>query len=314
MLSAQTTVVTALVDLQSRESSGRRDIDWYLTRCSGILSTRHPLVVFTEPQLVEPLHEIRHRLAPDSSIRIIGLPFDQFPRTRDVPTITAAFDAGRRPPTASNPVKDTPEYIALGWSKPGLLEVAANQDHFASRMYWWADIALLEVAQPLEGVSFDGLLESSDCELHANVLWETDPSEYEDRGRFYQTTSFSKVAGGIFGVSANNVSRFSSDFDREVDRCLASGWPTIDEVILGVVVDQHRENAELSYGPWETLLSNFHEPRMAAWHRLRLLRDCRNRGLNERAHKHYEQLNSAWENGRIDLSVEEQQLLGDLRN
>lgn len=314
MLSAQTTVVTALVDLQSRESSGRRDIDWYLTRCSGILSTRHPLVVFTEPQLVEPLHEIRHRLAPDSSIRIIGLPFDQFPRTRDVPTITAAFDAGRRPPTASNPVKDTPEYIALGWSKPGLLEVAANQDHFASRMYWWADIALLEVAQPLEGVSFDGLLESSDCELHANVLWETDPSEYEDRGRFYQTTPFSKVAGGIFGVSANNVSRFSSDFDREVDRCLASGWPTIDEVILGVVVDQHRDNAELSYGPWETLLSNFHEPRMAAWHRLRLLRDCRNRGLNERTHKHYEQLNSALENGRIDLSVEEQQLLGDLRN
>lgn len=217
MLSAQTTVVTALVDLQSRESSGRRDIDWYLTRCSGILSTRHPLVVFTEPQLVEPLHEIRHRLAPDSSIRIIGLPFDQFPRTRDVPTITAAFDAGRRPPTASNPVKDTPEYIALGWSKPGLLEVAANQDHFASRMYWWADIALLEVAQPLEGESFDGLLESSDCELHANVLWETDPSEYEDRGRFYQTTPFSKVAGGIFGVSANNVSRFSNDFDREVD-------------------------------------------------------------------------------------------------
>ena len=314
MLSAQATVVTALVDLQSRESSGRRDIGWYLTRCSGILSTRHPLVVFTEPQLVEPLHEIRHRLAPDSSIRIIGLPFDQFPRTRDVPTITAAFDAGRRPPTASNPVKDTPEYIALGWSKPGLLEVAANQDHFASRMYWWADIALLEVAQPLEGVSFDGLLESSDCELHANVLWETDPSEYEDRGRFYQTTPFSKVAGGIFGVSANNVSRFSSDFDREVDRCLASGWPTIDEVILGVVVDQHRDNAELSYGPWETLLSNFHEPRMAAWHRLRLLRDCRNRGLNERAHKHYEQLNSALENGRIDLSVEEQQLLGDLRN
>ena len=85
-------------------------------------------------------------------------------------------------------------------------------------------------------------------------------------------------------------------------------------MILGVVVDQHRDNAELSYGPWETLLSNFHEPRMAAWHRLRLLRDCRNRGLNERAHKHYEQLNSAWENGRIDLSVEEQQLLGDLRN
>jgi hypothetical protein len=270
--------------------------------------------VFTEPQLVEPLHEIRHRLAPDSSIRIIGLPFDQFPRTRDVPTITAAFDAGRRPPTASNPVKDTPEYIALGWSKPGLLEVAANQDHFASRMYWWADIALLEVAQPLEGESFDGLLESSDCELHANVLWETDPSEYEDRGRFYKATPFSKVAGGIFGVSANNVSRFSNDFDREVDRCLTSGWPTIDEVILGVVVDQHRDNAELSYGPWETLLSNFHEPRMAAWHGLRLLRDCRNRGLNERAHKHYERLTFAWENGRIDLSVEEQQLLGDLRN
>jgi hypothetical protein len=53
---------------------------------------------------------------------------------------------------------------------------------------------------------------------------------------------------------------------------------------------------------------------MAAWHRLRLLRDCLNRSLSERAHKHYEQLNSAWENGRIVLSVEEQQLLRDVRN
>lgn len=312
MSSAQTTVVTALVDLQSRESSDRRDIDWYLARCSGVLSTRHPLVVFTEPQLVEPLQGIRHRLAPDSSTRVISLPFDQFPRTRDIPTITAAFDAGRRPPTASNPVKDTPEYIALGWSKPGLLEVAANQDCFGSKMYWWADIALLEVAQPLEGEAFDKLLESSDCELHANVLWETDPSEYEDRGRYYRATPFSKVAGGIFGLSANNVSRFSNDFDREVDQCLASGWPTIDEVILGIVVDQHRDNAELSYGPWETLLSNFREPRLAAWHRLRLLQDCTNRGLNERARRHYEQLDSAWKSGRIDLGIEEQQLLRDL--
>jgi hypothetical protein len=314
VLSAQTTVVTALVDLQSRELSDRRDIDWYLTRCSGILSTRHSLVVFTEPQLVEPLHEIRHRLAPDSSTQIVGLPFSQFPRTRDVPTITEAFAAGRRPPTASNPVKDTPEYIALGWSKPGLLEVAANHDRFDSKMYWWADIALLGVAQPLEGESLDGLLESSDCELYANVLWETDPYEYEDRGLYYRSTPFSKVAGGIFGVSANNVARFSKDFDREVDQCLASGWPTIDEVILGVVVDQHRGNAELCYGPWETLLSNFREPRMAAWHRLRLLRDCLNRGLNERARMHSEQLNSAWEKGRIELNVEEQQLLRDLRH
>ena len=313
MSSAQTTIVTALVDLQSRESSERRDIEWYLTHCNGILSTRHALVVFTEPQLVEPMREIRRRLAPDSSSRIFSLPFDQFPRAHDVSAITAAFDEGQRPPTASNPVKDTPDYIALGWSKPALLEIAANEDRFGSTMYWWADIALLQVAQPLDGETIDEILETSDCELHANVLWETDASEYVDRNRYYATTPFSKIAGGLFGLSAQSVSGFRTAFDQEVDRCVATGWPTIDEVILGIVVDQHRESAQLSYGPWQTLFSNFREPREAAWHRLRLLKDCRNRGLVERAHHHYQQLNDAWTNSRIELSRDEAQELSELQ-
>lgn len=314
MSSAQTTIVTALVDLQSRESSERRGCEWYLARCHGILSTRHALVVFTEPHLVEPIREIRRRLAPDASSRIICLPFDQFPRAHDVPAIAAAFDAGQRPPTASNPVKDTPDYIALGWSKPALLEIAANADRFGSTMYWWVDIALLQVAQPLDGETIDEILESSDCELHANVLWETDASEYVDRDRYYATTPFSKIAGGLFGLSAQKVSGFRTAFEQEVDRCVATGWPTIDEVILGVVVDQNRQSAQLSYGPWQTLLSNFHEPRTAAWHRLRLLQDCINRGLDDRALDHYQQIHAAWANGHIELSGEEQRLLRELQH
>jgi len=310
---SQITVVTALVDLASRETGQRRDIDWYLERCDDVLSTRHNLVVFTEPDLVEILRKKRSSLAPNSQTRVLGIPLEKFPQAERRNAIAQAFREGRRPPTASNHDKDTPAYLSFTWSKPGLLELAATEDNFSSTMYWWSDIALLQVAQPLNGDTFDSVIKSYEGEFHANVLWETDASEYEDRNRFYASTPFSKIAGGLFGVSTQRVSRFRMQFDREVERCLATGWPTIEEVILGVVVDRHRDHAEMSYGPWETLLSNFNEPRDAAWHRFRLLHDCINRGLHDRALSHFVAIESASENGRLPLGTEQLRDLENLR-
>ncbi|CAB4346569.1 unannotated protein [freshwater metagenome] len=313
MATSEITVVSALVDLASREAGSRRDIPWYLERCSGVLSTDHALIVFTEPELVAGITGKRRQLAPDAPTRIVGLPFDHFPRARDIAEISRAFEAGQRPPTASNTTKDSPAYLAFGWSKPELLAMVAKENPFQSRAFWWSDIALSEVAQPLHDQSFDGLLSSWNGHLHANVLWETDRSEYAHSTQFYSSTPFSKVAGGLFGVSADHALTFASDFAFEADRCLESGWPTIDEVLLGVVVDRQRSAATLSYGPWETLLANFNEPRLAAWHRFRLLRDCINRGLRDRARNHFLQIEAAINNGRLSLSIDEHRELEELR-
>lgn len=293
MTPSEITVVTSLVDLAKHEGTTRRDSNWYLDRCDGVLSTRHGLVVFTEPELVTLMLAKRQGLAPDAPTLVIGLPFDELPHARDVASITRAFDAGRRPPTASNPLKDTPAYLAFGWSKPGLLALAARENPFRSRAFWWSDIGLFEVARPLPDQTFDELLDSEKSHLHANVLWETDESEYLGATEFYSTTPFSKVAGGLFGVSATHALTFAQDFALETARCLDTGWPTIDEVILGVVVDRHRDGASVSYGPWQSLLSNFSELREAIWHRLRLLRDCNERGLTARAAVHLESLERA---------------------
>ncbi len=314
MPAAQTTVVTALVDLGAREGSDRRDGQWYLTHCDGILSTQHALIVFAEPQLVDSLREIRNQLAPGAPSRIIGLPFERLPRARDAVAIQAAFDSGRRPPTASNPTKDTPSYIALGWSKPGLVGLVAQINPFNSSMIWWADVALLHVASPGEGDTFDGLIGGAQVGLHANVLWEIDPSEYEDAENFYRHTPFSKIAGGLFGIPAESSAEFTTAFNDEVDRCLGAGWPTIDEVLLGVVFDRLRNDTEFSYGPWETLLSNFSGLHGAAWHRLRLLRDCMHRNLLERAGAHINDLRGAHGFGRIQLTDNEIAELADLED
>ncbi len=310
---SEITVVTALVDLASREASSRRDIRWYLERCDAVLSTEHAAFIFTEPELVADVTSKRHELAPDAPTLVVELPFDRFPRALDVSKIVKAFDAGQRPPTASNTTKDSPSYLAFGWSKPELVAMAATENPFNSRSFWWADIALGEVAKPLHDQSFDALLSSWNGDVHANILWETDNSEYENSAQFYSSTPFSKVAGGLFGVSADHALTFASDFAFEADRCLESGWPTIEEVLLGVVVDRQRSAATLSYGPWETLLSNFHEPRDTAWHRFRLLHDCVNRELRDRALNHFEAIESASKNGRLSLSTEELRDLENLR-
>lgn len=298
-------VVTCLIDLSRRDPARSRDGQWYVERASTVLGTRHELIAHAEPDLVDVVGEVRARLAPNGATTIVPTTFEDLPTASLTGVIEQAFALGRRPASASNLLKDTADYLALGWAKPRLLIDAASRVGHDTHTLWWVDLALPTSAPEPEAGALDSLLEREVQGVHANVVWETSADEYADRAEFHRTNPFSRVSGGLFGVSTDRVQRFAEIFAEELDACIASGWPTIDEVLLGITVDRLRAEARLSYAPWEAMLTDADGPTTAPWHRLRLMDDCRARGLTDRAVEHARALSAARLAGRIELTVDE---------
>ncbi len=301
---SEAALVTCLIDLSRRDPARSRDAQWYLQHCDVVLGSRHPLVAYVEPDLVDLVTDRRARLAPDRPTTIVPMTFDALPHARSVRDIEHSFALGHRPASASNLLKDTPDYIVLGWSKPSLL-LDASQRVRNVDAFWWVDLGLTTAAPEPEPGALDALLDRPVSDVRANVIWETSVDEYRDRSQFHRTNPYSRVAGGLFAVSSTRVARFAEVFDEEIASCLASGWPTIDEPLLGITVDRMRHEAGLSYAPWEAMLTDVDGPVTAAWHRLRLLRDCRSRGLDDRARLHATALRAAHERGVIELTPAE---------
>jgi hypothetical protein len=216
-----------------------------------------------------------------------------------------AFAAGRRPPTASNPDKDTPAYLALGWSKVGLLARAAAGPAADADVLWWVDLGIGHVARPHPTRTLDDLLADPARGIRADVLWETTAEETADPVAYYRDNPFSRVAGGLLGVPRADLSELCGWVDAELERGTASGWPAVEEAVMGAVVVNHPDRFELSYGPWESLIANLDGLHDSVWHRLRLLADCRARDLHDRAIGHALAIDEAWHAGTVALDAEQ---------
>ncbi|MCU0311498.1 MAG: hypothetical protein MUE36_11220 [Acidimicrobiales bacterium] len=304
-------VVTALVDLAAIDAAPRRTTEQYLALAVPVLGTRHHLVAHVGPELVEAVTRRRAELAPGAPTTVVACPWDELPAAGLADAATEAFAAGRRAPTASNPAKDTPAYLAVGWSKPGLLDRSAAGPAADADLLWWVDIGIGHVARPHPSRPFDDLLADATTGIRADVLWETTAEEVADPVAYYRDNPFSRVAGGLLGVPRVDLADLVGWVDAELGRCVGSGWPTVEEAGLGAVVAGHRDRFALSYGPWEALVANLDGLHDAVWHRLRLLADCRGRELHDRAVGHALAVDEAWRAGTVALDDEQVVALHD---
>jgi hypothetical protein len=145
MMGALPVVVTALVDLEARSAeptSRPRSVDEYVRLASATLAIRLPMVIFAEPMMIATFVAVRRRLVPD--LATVVAPYEVHPEWHhDVARLERWLDA-TRPLCASNHAKDTPEYLAFGWSKPSCLRRAASL--IEGPWYWWVDIGISHVA------------------------------------------------------------------------------------------------------------------------------------------------------------------------
>lgn len=304
-------VVTALIDLAGLDGTPRRTVEEYLALADPVLGTRHHLVAHIAPELTGAVAQRRSELAPGARTTLVACPWDELPAAGLAARAAEAFASGRRPPTASNPAKDTPAYLALGWSKAGLLARSAEGPAADEARLWWVDLGIGHVARPHPTRSLDDLLADPVPGIRADVLWETTAEEVADAVAYYRDNPFSRVAGGLLGVPHADAAELAGWVEAEVVRCVGSGWPSVEEAVMGAVVATRPDRFSLSYGPWEALLANLDGLHDAAWHRLRLLADCRERGLHDRAVGHALALDTAWRAGTVALDAEQVVALHD---
>lgn len=260
-VSSPTTVVTGLFDLATREGSPRRSVADYLAMARPVLATEHGLVVVCDPELEAPVRAARTRLAgDDAAIDIVPRALEALHAADWVPSIEADLRDGRRNPVSTDPVKDTARYLALGWAKPALVAEAARRNPFGSHRFWWADFGLGHVARPHPARTFDEVLDGATAPLHVHFLWSIDLAEVRDRVAWYRDNAMPRVAGGLFGGSPEALTALAEWFDVEAGRCLATGYPATEEVVLGPVVAEHRGACTGARGSHEEILELLGDP------------------------------------------------------
>lgn len=276
-------VVTALVDLSRRSAPGRisriRAIDEYLEAAPDLLRVELPLVVFTEPSLVDRISEQRRDLAPDQLSVVV--PYEPHVQWRsDVDRLTRWLLAGR-PACSSDVRRDTPEYLAFGWSKAHCLRRASSL--IDAPWYWWLDIGLAYTSQVPADLhdrlrrastkrSIDGRpspsvhLVALDREgWHANAdnrRTTRQMAERADSRWWFQGEQL--VTGGVIGVRREALDLFEGRLrDAMVDAAEKSAAVT-DEMLLTRMLVQHPQDVRTSSGASSDLFTGLtHRPRLA---------------------------------------------------
>lgn len=235
-----TTVVTAVTDLHSGvDGVSRRGLGEYLHLVDRVLALDVPIVVFADRDLVPGLTERRAALAPRQPTAVLPMPPAD---PVDIAFLRNALST-RRPACAANPVKDTAEYLAFGWSKPRLIARAAEE--LPADGYWWIDAGITHVA-PLP-VQAGHVL--------ANTPWSLHPGVHlfggGDIDHLHDATANSAdwwwhgaqhVAAGLIGVRHDHVEPFVQWFGDAIDDCRLLGVAATDEMLLTRAMAQHREH------------------------------------------------------------------------
>jgi len=296
-------IVTGLFDLRRRDGTDRPSPAHYLDLAGPVLATRHPLVVFADPELAPELRRRRAAAPGAGPLHLVEQPFEELARHADLDRVTEALTTGRRSPASTLLTKDTPRYFTLTWSKVDLLAEAAAT-HPAD-MLLWIDLGLFHVARPHPDLALDDLVVAASAPLRASLLRETSPAEVADRAAFYATNRQARVAGGMFGGSPEGVAKLHDWFNAELDRCLDAGWALLEESLLGVVVAEHRDAFTLSHATFPGMVANLLEPRSDAGFLLQTLATCRELALFDAGKDLARQMEASWRGGRLELDTEE---------
>jgi len=262
-------VVTALIDLPSGVPGQQRrsSIDDFIALSDAVLGLRVPLVVFCDDITRERVSERRRALVPD--LPTVVAPFAWHPQAQaDLEFLSGAIALGRTACT-SNEVKDTPEFLALCWSKTFQIQRAAQM--LPARQYVWMDIGIAHVAQVPEGLAEALRVDSARLDhppVHlvtvAHEPWHSDPENMKTTALGaalghpgWWRNGAQVVCGGLFAVARESVDELAGWVREIIDEIYAQRMPTTDEMILSRIALVRRNKVRLTDAAYSTLLVQF---------------------------------------------------------
>lgn len=248
-----TTLVTALFDIASRETSGRRrTVNDYLRLGELVLSADAPLVCYCDPAIA-PLVSARRMLRrPAAPTLVVPMSLEETAPFRDLARIETA--RSRHPIENANPAKDTPRYTTLLYSKFALLDEVAARNPFATTHCAWVDFGIAHVAAH-DHVDEDGVFDLRRERISILVLrpWAAGSNrDLRELARYIR----GYVAGGFLAGPNEAIrtlcSRAQEAIDRALDRLVAPN----DEQLLAHLVDESPDLFEPYPGDYREILDN----------------------------------------------------------
>lgn len=236
------TLVTCLYDLESREGQGRGPISRWQEWGAYVLGLDAPLVLFADAELGD---WALSRRQPGSRTHLVRRPLEDFelhallPRTRELPTFANC-----------DPVKDTPLYQVLTWSKLDMVRQAMAENPFGTGHFAWIDVGIGKIARPPERFP-------APCErVGVLQMKAVAPREVATGVDFYRYER-GTIAGGFFRGSAAALHELSGLFRTELFRVLDGGLRPNEQCVLGALTARHSELFEFHYGDYASILQNW---------------------------------------------------------
>lgn len=297
MTAPQQTLVSCLFDLDRRERTGRRPVQFFQDNCHYVLGLELPLVLYLDPDLLEWAAAVRERAGLSHLTLMVARPLEELRLHRDLDAIGSL-------PTFlnSDPNKDTVLHQLIEWSKFDLLDEVMAEDPFESDHFCWIDFGVGHVARPPERFPLPtqkvGVLE----------MRAVAPDEITDRRLFYQFER-RRIAGGFFRGGRAKLSELCEAFRAELSAALAQGVRPNEQSVLSYLSAERHDLFDFYYGDYPSILANWDLIRGDADTVLLNLVHCRAHGLQARAVDIAARVGASIDAGVLSLSEEQADLL-----
>lgn len=266
------TLVTCWWDLESRGAEkGRRD---FVALGKPVLALPMPMVIYCDPWVADTIREGRSKV--DAPTHIVSIKLEDLPHfNRWSERVKSCALPGNR-----NIPKDSHTFIAMGWSKPGMMaEVAANPPWLTSHV-GWIDLGIyhalsFEGTRPNDSLKELVTFQPKSDKVNLHILRGVGTLPQEPT---YYHNIWCLTAAGFMVGSCLKVVEFASDFYDEAEQVIAGGRVSIDEDLLASLVSKTPEKYTYSYGNYCDILSNHHNLTTNADYLLWMCRDARGRG------------------------------------
>jgi uncharacterized protein HtrL/YibB-like len=302
------TVVTAIFDLSIRDPNRTRSIDDYMKIGRTLLDLPVNLFIVTDPHLSPIIWQHRRKLGFLDRTFIYTLKLEDSPFYRYHYEIEKLYNNGHRP-IGLDPIGDTAYYTILGWTRYWIIQESIRLNPFESNGRMWVDFGLFHLYPNTLKKMSDKLITCIDQvpvdRIKMMILQDTSTNEIEDRSKYYSVRQC-RLAAGICCGPDSLLSWMVDAFTVEVENCMQSNYPSLDEIVLNVVYTLNSSKFETYYGDYKDILPNFTGCMGGTLIILNNLNHCITHGLTDRSQLISRYLLNGVENGdlTVDPSIE----------
>ena len=241
-------VVTGFFDLQKREGTERRNLDHYLSYGKFLCSQEVPMILFTDPEIMETLQKLRPK---DVYTVIIGVPFEEMPYQK----YRGQLEKNRENSAMKlHPIKDTLNYQILNYSKISMIrramEICPDFTH-----YMWVDFGIAHVAQT-QWVKEDEVFTFLPETIKYLQIRAPNEEILKDWTVYFSTLRW-YAAGGVYAGPKELMTELCDEFDKVLEEMIQRELNGIDEQIFGMVAYRRPELFEEYHGDYATILANY---------------------------------------------------------